>query len=808
MGETAIKIGDWLVDRDKNSIIRGDLIRHLQPLSVDVLLYLARHRDRVVTTKELVDTLWTRRLVGDDAVHRRIADLRKNLGDDTRNPNYILTISKRGYRLIASVQAEGSDPETPPASRRPLGRRVAIAVLVIGLVALALTIRAVNHRNDREIAVAIASAESLLARDEYQAAYEELRPVLEHGDVTVRSLVEKLVLPVSIFTDSPGIDIAYRYPAPGSEWRSLGVTPLHDVSLPRGHYKLRIGDRLLMDASNPGVTLNSADQARRVVEVPAEPPPDGMVYIPAGKYRLGAWGFIEEFDLGGFHIDRYEVSNRDYREFVDDGGYANPAYWQHLIDASDGRLTWAGVRRMFVDRTNRPGPGGWELGTYPAGEETLPVVGISWYEANAYLTYRDKVLPGAHHWLRAALGPMEWKYPFAPSLVPRSNVAAERLLPVDRESSADVNGTFDMIGNAAEWTALESGGSKAVIGASFRDPAWAYNFPQPLDPMQRADNIGFRGMRYAPDTATDPLPEFPLFNDFSGSIRRISDKTFAGMAHSFAYTSGTVNAAYVTVVGEQVHEDWTRREVLIPTSRPDDPLPVILFIPRRHAPPFQSVIFLPPADSWSPGFRSDSIDIANYQLDFVPRSGRVLIWPVYSGSHERYDNYHADSGAERGGRALERNRRIRDETGRVIDYLAGTPEFDGSSVALVALSYGATIAPMVLSTESRIQSAVIFSAGIAPPVPVFANPLNDPNVYWARVNQPTLLMNGRYDPIRPHQFVLNPLLGLLATAPDSRKIILYESGHWPLPRHLMMRDTTDWLDRFLGPTTLRILPDK
>jgi pimeloyl-ACP methyl ester carboxylesterase len=280
---------------------------------------------------------------------------------------------------------------------------------------------------------------------------------------------------------------------------------------------------------------------------------------------------------------------------------------------------------------------------------------------------------------------------------------------------------------------------------------------------------------------------------------------FAGIRLSFDYASGTLDAGKVTVVREDVFENWVRREVLLPTGHPDDPMPVFLFIPRNYQPPYQSVIYLPPADSWSPGFRSDSVMIENYQIDFVPRSGRVLIWPVYSGSHERYDNYHSDAGPERVSLALERNRRVRDEVGRVIDYLQQDSEFDGTRVALMALSYGATLAPFVLATEPRISTAIIYSAGIAPPIPIFANPQNDPNVFWTRVRQPTLVMNGKYDPIRPYEFVARPLIDLLATPSDAKKLILYESAHWPLPRYPMMRDSLEWLDQYLGHPEPQIL---
>ena len=104
MTQATVIIGDWLVDRNTNSLQRDKERATLQPLSMDILLYLAEHSDRVVTSQELLDTFWQRRVVGDDAVHRRIANLRKSLGDNARNPTYIQTTSKRGYRLIAPVR--------------------------------------------------------------------------------------------------------------------------------------------------------------------------------------------------------------------------------------------------------------------------------------------------------------------------------------------------------------------------------------------------------------------------------------------------------------------------------------------------------------------------------------------------------------------------------------------------------------------------------------------------------------------------------------------------------------------------------
>jgi len=796
-----LTIGEWTLQPDTNRLVRGDESVAIQPLSMDILAYLVQRPGVVVTPQELLDAFWEKRVVGDDAVHRRIADLRRHLGDDARKPRYIQTIPKRGYRLVANVSngavPAAASPVSLPGRRR---RRWLAAGAMLALATAAAAILVLRHDGQEGLDESLLAANALLQEDRHQDAYEALRPYLGAADDRVEALLGNIALPIRIVTDPPGVEVAYRYVGKEQDaWIELGRTPVDGARLPRGGYRLRFGTDVLMNATNPGPTLNSAGAPVRVIRMPADPVPEGMVFVPGGKYRLGAWGFENATDLGEFLLDRTEVTNGAFFEFVEAGGYSDEALWQPLIDASAGRLTREDITTRFTDMTGQPGPAGWSLSSYAAGERDMPVTGVSWYEAAAYLHYRGKELPSVPHWLRAALGPMEWKYPFARFLVPASNIGRSAPVPVGQMAQSESHGAVDLIGNVSEWTASGGLQVRAVIGSSFEDPPWSYNFPRDVDPLYRGADVGFRGMRYTARSSPEPLPAYETFEDFTSSVRRISDEMFEGIRLNFAYPVGTVSADQVQLAESVEFDHWTRQRVLIPSGHEGDPLPVYLYLPKRGEPPYQSVLYLPPADSWSPGFRSESVALENYQIDFVPRSGRALVWPVYFGSHERYDDYHAAAPSERSALATERNQRIRNEIGRVMDYLDDSPEFDGGRTALMALSHGAIIASYNLAAEERIRAAILISIGIAPPNPVFANPQNDPNVFWARVRQPVLVINGRYDPIRPYHFVLEPLVDLLATPVEDKRSILYDSAHWPLPRYPMMRDSLDWLDRYLGP---------
>jgi len=102
-------VGEWYVDPDSGRLLRDDVEVKLEPKVMQVLVYLAQHPGKVVGRDNLEAVVWAGMVVGYDALSASIIKLRKALGDDSRHPQYIETVSKKGYRLIVSVRqaAEG-----------------------------------------------------------------------------------------------------------------------------------------------------------------------------------------------------------------------------------------------------------------------------------------------------------------------------------------------------------------------------------------------------------------------------------------------------------------------------------------------------------------------------------------------------------------------------------------------------------------------------------------------------------------------------------------------------------------------------
>ena len=115
-----------------------------------------------------------------------------------------------------------------------------------------------------------------------------------------------------------------------------------------------------------------------------------MVRVVGGRdpVRFGLVG-----DVDDFWIDRFEVTNRQFKEFVDQGGYRRRDYWREPFIEGGRSVPWEEAVGRFRDATGRPGPATWKSGTYPDGQADFPVGGVSWYEAAAYAAFAGKSLP-------------------------------------------------------------------------------------------------------------------------------------------------------------------------------------------------------------------------------------------------------------------------------------------------------------------------------------------------------------------------------------------------------------------------------
>jgi eukaryotic-like serine/threonine-protein kinase len=723
-------------------------------------------------------------------------------------------------RLVQrAVPIEASPPTNvvapPGASTMPdkgsRGRMVAIASVAALLVLAAAAgvfswQRATNVKQARASVSAIAM---LVDAGDVQAAFARALQARQYipDDPLLMSLVPLFTSRYSVSTKPEGAKVSVRaYSAGKDEWRLLGVTPLNGIELPRLAQRWRIEKQGFdpvelattamssRDLRSPNFTSDGEDILQVELKTVADLPAD-MVLVPGGSSAITRQ--LQPTAVPAFTIDRHEVTNAAYKEFVEAGGYERRSLWEGFDFRKDGRpISVDEAMRLFVDSTGRPGPAAWELGTYPQGRGSYPVSGVSWYEAMAYARFRGKSLPTAYHWLRAAMPGSELAVSLSASIAPASNYGTSGPAPVGQYQGLGPWGTYDMFGNVREWLVNPGARGGWMAGGSWEDPEYSYSDLVAMPLLDRSRANGFRLMKAvggAADGASLQAVIDPNANSRDPTAAKpVSDEVYATYLPQFAYRTGAPNAtAPVTMA---TTEDWIKQRVTIDTGYDGKRMDVILFVPRRANPPFQPIIlfsgmqmFLFPAtrESIEPGF-------AAMPLDYIVKSGRMLVQPIFEGTFERFK---APINFNDTVRLTRDYISWRWDLGRTIDYLATRTDVDANRIGYIGLSFGASAALPVVATEPRLKAAVFISGGIPPQI---YPPMVDPVNFAPRIRIPVLMINGRYDPsftVEGHQL---PLYRWLGTPAADKRHVVFEYGHGSPPRGEVLRETLGWYDKYLG----------
>ncbi len=622
-------------------------------------------------------------------------------------------------------------------------------------------------------------------------------------DPRLAELFSQVSLDIDVLTDPPGARVHMKkYEDPDAEWTFLGVSPLEKVRVPIGIFRWKIEkegyETVLAAASTWNVgaeaVLRPFDLVRTLDEQESLPP--GMVRVEATETPVGA--------LSDFFIGRYEVTNREYKAFVDAGGYRDRKYWKHPF-VKDGRtLTWEEAARELLDRTGQPGPSTWVGGDYPRGQVDHPVSGVSWYEAAAYAEFAGMSLPTAGHWnvARGGFTPMI-RVPQLGGfgvLAPFANFGSQGPVAVGSLPGITAYGAYDLPGNVREWCWNETSQGRVVRGGSWEDNTYAFGNVRQAPSMDRSPRNGFRMVSY-PKPETVPEAAFGFLD-----LRRpidlrsrppVPDAVFRVYKEQFAYDRTELNAQVES--REQSPGGWIHERISFDAAYGGERVPAHLFLPGNIPPPYQTVVYFPGSATRS---TPSSENLESYYeftmfLSFLVRSGRAVLFPVYQGTFERGSpellpllrrknvGSHAYS---------EYFVQIVKDLRRSIDYLESRPDIDGERLAYYGMSWGANLGAIIPAVEERFRASVLVAGGLAGR----GRPEVSDVTYVSRVRTPTLILNGRYDGIFPLETSSQPMLDLLGTPAEDKRLILYETDHIP-PRTEYIREILAWLDKYLGP---------
>src|SRR5688572_19840624 len=116
-GESMVyEFGEFALDTKRHELRRRGLAQHVEPQVYAVLCHLLEHRDRLVTSQELIDQVWGRRFVTPGTLNSRIKALRQALGDDGASQRVIQTVRGQGFRFVVDVRTPAAMAATTAAA--------------------------------------------------------------------------------------------------------------------------------------------------------------------------------------------------------------------------------------------------------------------------------------------------------------------------------------------------------------------------------------------------------------------------------------------------------------------------------------------------------------------------------------------------------------------------------------------------------------------------------------------------------------------------------------------------------------------
>jgi eukaryotic-like serine/threonine-protein kinase len=634
----------------------------------------------------------------------------------------------------------------------------------------------------------------LAEKEEYFSAFKLAQQAERYlaKNPMFQEVLPQISASLSIVSTPSGASVYMKeYKAPKSDWESLGRMPIENIKIPRGFLRWKIekqGYATQELAESTGNLLSLPNKQLSLELRKTDAVPEGMVWIPGQESDIYGQAPIT---VNGCWMDKYEVTNKEFKEFIDRGGYTKPEYWKQLFLKNGKVLVWEEAMKEFRDRTGQPGPAQWELGTYTEGQDEYPVSGVSWYEAAAYAEFKGKSLPTIYHW-DLALDPV-WKIG---SYVSLSNIAGKGPAPAGSFQGMSRYGVYDMVGNVKEWCWNESKGLRYILGGAWDEATYMAVVPLVKSPFDRLPDHGFRCAQDASPEEKSSIAREPftlLERDYSKE-KPVPDQIFEVYRGLYAYDKTDLNAKIEE--RDESSEYWISEKISYNTAYDNQRMAGYLFLPKKGAPPFETVIYFPSAGVW---YIASSKGLVPDVTDFLLVGGRAVFIPVFLSAYERRDGFNFPS--------FRNKNSLRDhylkwsqDLGRSIDYLETRPEINKEKLAFFGMSVGGVVGPVLLAVEPRIKVGILEAGGFVSGAWCSEQaPETDPFNFAPRVKIPILMLNGRYDFMRRMQEGQSLLWEYLGTPPENKVWKLYDTDHSP-PRLERIKEVSAFLDKYLGPT--------
>lgn len=776
-----LRFGEFRLDLRQSALFRGDVEVKLRPKAFDALKHFAANPGRLIAKAELLESLWPgMTAVSEDSLAHCVMEVRRALGDTQQS--LLKTVTGRGYIFVPPEPV--AEPNPTPA--KPVWKPKQLRWVAAATLLLAVAWFAWGQWQSRRILALVPEVERLSAQGNYVQAFDLGQQVLaaKQDEARILRLLNTYSDDLSVNTEPEGASVSLHVFGESQE-RRLGTTPLERVRIPRGSHVLRIQKAGFITGERS--ISSSVERSRPFLEkpwdlkvnwklIPEAEEKKGMVFVPETKHfeiRILQANSKLPVSLAPYSIDRLEVSNRDFQDFVNSGEFQ-----KH----STGK-----------DKSGLPGPRFWTGGKAPEDNLDHPVTGVNWPEARAYCQWRGKDLPTLYQWQAAArprnYTPFGTIYPWgifeAAEVSQRANLRSQGTLPVGSQPFGMSHvGAMDMAGNVREWLLNEWAPGRAIAGGSWRDDVYQFLEQGSAEETRGADDLGFRcalgedregaaRLEYA-EAPKAPSPP--------------SEKRFQEMAAQYRYAARQPEGK---VVGVKEGPTWRREEIRFRAANGEMTY-AYLYLPRNVQPPFQTIQLLGGSGFFLGVPLTESVEGRQTKMEPFITAGRALFLVALQGFQGRPPVGEVSSISAGSQRHRDLLREWIEDLRRGVDYLKTREDIDSKRIVFWNDST-TDIGVLTAALETRYAAAIFRGAGFEPNRMRLADDVN-PGVFAPFIRGPKLLLHGKYDEQNPVNTMGRPVYDAMR---GDKKWIVFDGGHIA-PPEVSLPAILPWLDEKLG----------
>ena len=592
---------------------------------------------------------------------------------------------------------------------------------------------------------------------------------------------------VKLKTNKKGIDVSVMYPG-DSTYNYIGKTPIDSFVVPNNyqyHYlKFNYGNAEFIEKSRNNHNYRFPENT---IEIPRGHKP----FLGITLRRMWLQGLdFENINIKAFSISENEVSNKDFQEFVDAGGYENRIYWDFPFQVGNKTYDFNSSIKMFTDRYGRPGPSNWAYGQFPQGLDNHPVTGVSWFEARAYAKFLNLSLPNVYQWLLASGNP-ENLGNVNQYVTRNSNYNSTQLREVSNKLGS-YNGLNNIGGNIKEWTLNPNGDNQekfSIMGGAFNEPSYTFNNYYSLSPFDRSIGNGFRLSKNLTNGESeldnDIIPEFK--RSFY-EIEDVSDEVFNVYKSQFDYNSQPLNSKTLNI--ENFQDGYSSQIFEMETTyESDEKLFGYVVFSNRFKDKYDPIIIYPNASSI--GSNTDT-NLPNQLLNgfkYLIDEGYAIIHPVYHNTYSREKTHNTwwPNDSEKYKNTIIK---IGQDYKRSLDYIESRNDFNFENLSYFGYSWGSTTSNYLLAIDDRIKAAVLCVGGL---MMQKSKKEVEAHYYVRRIKTPILHIVGKEDGIFGFEESYKPWKELIGTAKDKLKLIELDNVGHGLPWDTIRKHHSNWI---------------